>query len=142
MVNQVQEVKARNLQTLMAVLDEISGMAGHAADHTTRHPRGALTDAGAPRLATVLLAPQGNRLTLSLGGMPLEVVLPDALVSAAKANPGLFARGTMLQVEVDAQTGVLRLSLPAPTLPAITAATIRTISQNGTGPSASPAPPL
>lgn len=142
MVNQVQEVKARNLQTLMAVLDEISGMAGHAADHTTRHPRGALTDAGAPRLATVLLAPHGNRLTLSLGGMPLEVVLPDALVSAAKANPGLFARGTMLQVEVDAQTGVLRLSLPAPTLPAITAATIRTISQNGTGPSASPAPPL
>ena len=142
MVNQVQEVKARNLQTLMAVLDEISGMAGHAADHTTRHPRGALTDAGAPRLATVLLAPHGNRLSLSLGGMPIEVVLPDALVSAAKANPGLFARGTMLQVEVDAQTGVLRLSLPAPTLPAITAATIRTISQNGTGPSASPAPPL
>lgn len=141
-VNPVQEVKARNLQTLMAVLDEISGVTGHAADHTTRHAPGALTGADAPRLATVLLAPHGNRLTISLGGMPLDVILPDALVSAAKANPGLLARGTMLQVEVDAQTGVLRLSLPAPTLPAITAATIRSISQNGTGPSASPAPPL
>ncbi|MCA3611436.1 MAG: flagellar hook-length control protein FliK [Methylobacterium sp.] len=152
-VNPVQEVKARNLQTLMAVLDEISGGTGHSADHATRLAPGSLADAAgrlraalaaadAPRLATVLLAPHGNRLTISLGGMPLEVILPDALVSAAKANPGLLARGTNLQVEVDAQTGVLRLSLPAPALPAITAATIRTISQNGTGPSASPAPPL
>ncbi len=66
----------------------------------------------------MLLPPQGNRLTLSVGGMPLEVVLPDTLASAAKTNPALLARGTVLQVEIDPQTGVLRLSLPTIGMPA------------------------
>lgn len=152
MVNAVQEVKARNLQTLMAVLDEISAAEGIASDHTGRQPSGAaaeatgkllaaLDNANLPKQTTVLLAPQGNRLTLSVGGMPLEVMLPDTLASAAKANPALLARGKVLQVEIDPQTGVLRLSLPTPDF-ASGPATLRNFSQNGSGPSASPAPPL
>ncbi len=149
MVNTVQEVKARNLQTLMAVLDEIGAAEGLASDHTGRQASAeatgkllaVLNNSNLPRQATVLLPPQGNRLTLSVGGMPLEVVLPDTLASAAKTNPALLARGTVLQVEIDPQTGVLRLSLPTIGMPG-GPATLRNLSQNGSGPSASPAPPL
>lgn len=151
MVGPVQEMRARNLQTLIAVLDEYSGVTDLAPDGSGSLTSGANPDAvarlraalngvGTPSLATVLQAPQGNRLTLGLGGTPLEVVLPDTLAHAAKLNPALLARGTLLQVEIDARIGVLRLSLPAPEVSNI--ATLRNISQSGGGPSASAARPL
>jgi hypothetical protein len=132
---QIQEVKAKSLQTLMAVLDEMGG-AGLA------DPKYGSSRGGQPQQhATILLPPQGNKLTISLGGLPLEVILPDALVSAAKSNPGLLARGTALMVEPDVETGTLRLALPqAPTIP--TPATTRNLSTTGGGFSTSAPPPL
>jgi hypothetical protein len=121
---QFQEVKARSLQILMAVLEEITGAGEPVPGETTRHALSASAKAASralsampsgetARQATVLLAPIGNRLTLSIGGLPLEVILPEPLAQAARANPALLARGTELPVEVDAETGVLRLMLPA-----------------------------
>lgn len=131
---QIQEVKARSLQTLMAVLDEM-GSAGLA------DPKYAAARGQPAQHATVLLPPQGNKLTISLGGMPLEVILPDALVTAAKSNPGLLARGTQLMVEPDIQTGTLRIVLPqAPNLPG--PATTRNLSTTAGGLSTSAPPPL
>jgi hypothetical protein len=133
---QIQEVKARSLQTLMAVLDEMGGAGLADPKYAAKGAQGQ-----SAQYATVLLPPQGNKLTIALGGMPLEVILPDALASAAKANPGLLARGTALMVEPDLATGTLRVVLPqAPSVPS--PATTRTLSATAAGPSTSVPPPL
>lgn len=133
---QIQEVKARSLQTLMAVLDEMGGAGLADPKYAASRPQGQST-----QHATVLLPPQGNKLTIALGGMPLEVILPDALTSAAKANPGLLARGTALMVEPDLATGTLRVILPqVPNGPS--PATTRSLSAQAGGPSTSAPPPL
>jgi hypothetical protein len=133
---QIQEVKARSLQTLMAVLDEMGGAGLADPKHATARQNGQSV-----QQATVLLPPHGNKLTIALGGMPLEVILPDALVSAAKANPGLLARGTALMVEPDLATGTLRVALPQ--VPnGLSPATTRAISSQAGGPSTSAPPPL
>lgn len=133
---QIQEVKARSLQTLMAVLDEMGG-AGLAdpAFNAKSLPR------GNTQPVTVLLPPQGNKLTIAMGGMPLEVILPEALVIAARTNPGLLARGSVLMAEADPANGSIRLALPdMPNAPS--PATLRTLTQTGGGPSTSTPPPL
>ncbi|MBN8534226.1 MAG: flagellar hook-length control protein FliK [Rhizobiales bacterium] len=133
---QIQEVKARSLQTLMAVLDEMGGAGLADPKYAAARQNGQ-----SPQHATVLLPPQGNKLTIALGGMPLEVILPDALASAAKSNPAMLARGTVLMVEPDLATGTLRVILPqVPTVP--TPATTRTFSTITSGPSTSAPPPL
>lgn len=133
---QIQEMKAKSLQTLLAVLDEMGGAGLADPKYAAARQNGQ-----SAQQATVLLPPQGNKLTIALGGMPLEVILPDALVSAAKANPGMLARGTSLMVEPELSTGTLRVILPqAPTAP--TPATTRAFSSPGGGASTSMPPPL
>lgn len=133
---QIQEMKARSLQTLIAVLDEMGGAGLADPKYAATRQQGQLQ-----QHATVLLPPQGNKLTIALGGMPLEVILPDALASFAKSNPGILARGTALMVEPDLATGTLRVVLPqVPTGPG--PATTRAFSATGSGPSTSIPPPL
>ena len=138
---QVQEVKARSLQTLMAILDEMGASSlPDASGGKAKHPR-----LGAQQ-ATVLLPPQGARLTLALAGGPLEVILPEPMMQAFRANPAIFARGAQFPVEIDPQTGTLRLVLPhGPALPTPlqpTPATTHHILARNPGPSTAPAPPL
>lgn len=151
---QVQEVKAKSLQTLMAVLDEISAISPASAPTPARSgmpaPGGGVAPGPALQSqpqsllqAVVLLPPQGNRLTIALGGLPLEVILPEPVLNQVRANPGLLARGQEIGVEVNLSAGTLRLALPSPA-PAIlpNPATTRLITGQNPGPSAPPAPPL
>ncbi|CAN1542784.1 Flagellar hook-length control protein-like, C-terminal [Rhabdaerophilaceae bacterium] len=133
---QIQEVKAKSLQTLMAVLEG----AGAAAPMDATEPNSKSLRTLSQQ-ATILLPPQGNRLTIALPGGPLEVILPEPLLQAYKANPAVFARGQWLLVEIDPRTATLQLTLPE--LPASTTpATTRSLGSQNPGPSAAPVPPL